>query len=130
MRLTTARATWSLCRGWQSSIAAGKSIPVHCRIAFRPSVSRFVKTDKDIVLDLQPLIDRSYQNGRYWMSVPPQVPGPPLSEEDARMGKGKNGCPVVILLSRHPGRTSADASARHSGFAHAVPRGTAGMAFP
>jgi len=46
------------------------------RVPLRP-------TDPDIPLDLQPLIDRCYQNGRYWLTTPDQVPGPPLPVEDA-----------------------------------------------
>ena len=39
-------------------------------------------TDKDLPLDLQPLIDRCYQTGRYWNDSQGAIPGPPLTPEE------------------------------------------------
>ena len=46
------------------------------RIPLRP-------TDRDIVLDLQPLIDRCYELGRYYKGRFDEIPDPPLSTEEA-----------------------------------------------
>ena len=46
------------------------------RIPLRP-------TDADIPLDLQPLINRCYELGRYWRSKWEEPLAPPLSEDDA-----------------------------------------------
>ena len=40
-------------------------------------------TDKDVILDLQPLIDRSYQTGRYWQTDYTRPLPQPLNEADA-----------------------------------------------
>ena len=40
-------------------------------------------TDPDVVLDLQPLIDRCYEKGRYWTLDYSAELNPPLSSEDA-----------------------------------------------
>ena len=40
-------------------------------------------TDKDVILDLQPLIDRSYQTGRYWQTDYTRPLPQPLSDADA-----------------------------------------------
>lgn len=40
-------------------------------------------TDRDIVLDLQPLIDRCYEVGRYYKGRFDDAPGPPFPPEDA-----------------------------------------------
>lgn len=40
-------------------------------------------TDLDVLLDLQPLIDRVYLTGRYWQISHRDVPAPPLLAEDA-----------------------------------------------
>ena len=45
------------------------------RIPLRP-------TDADVVLDLQPLIDRCYRTGGYWQTDYSLPPEPPLSETD------------------------------------------------
>jgi hypothetical protein len=39
--------------------------------------------DADILLPLQPLVDRCYQMGRYWNADYSQLPGPALDPEDA-----------------------------------------------
>ena len=46
------------------------------RIPLRP-------TDRDIVLDLQPLIDRCYEVGRYYSDQPNEIPGPPFPPDEA-----------------------------------------------
>lgn len=40
------------------------------------------RTDADIVVDLQPLLDRCYEMGGYWQSDYSEDPEPPLAEED------------------------------------------------
>lgn len=45
------------------------------RIPLRPD-------DRDVVLDLQPLIDKAYANGRYWMEDYSERLAPPLSADD------------------------------------------------
>lgn len=40
-------------------------------------------TDADVVLDLQPLIDRCYRTGGYWQTDYSRPPEPPLNEADA-----------------------------------------------
>lgn len=40
-------------------------------------------TDRDIALDLQPLIDRVYELGAYWQTDYTQTPGEPWSPEEA-----------------------------------------------
>lgn len=40
-------------------------------------------TDKDVPLDLQPMIDRVYRTGRYWQNSRRDVPAPALSPDDA-----------------------------------------------
>ena len=46
------------------------------RIPLRP-------TDRDIVLDVQPLIDRCYELGRYYKGRFDEIPDPPLSPKEA-----------------------------------------------
>ncbi len=46
------------------------------RVPLRP-------TDRDIPLDLQPLIDRIYQVGRWWLHDFLKAPEPPVAPEDA-----------------------------------------------
>lgn len=45
------------------------------RVPLRP-------TDPDVPLALQPLIDRCYRSGRYWLTNHSRNPDPPLAEED------------------------------------------------
>lgn len=40
-------------------------------------------TDADVVLDLQPLVDRCYRTGAYWQTDYSRPPAPPLGEADA-----------------------------------------------
>jgi hypothetical protein len=46
------------------------------RIPLRPE-------DSDILLDLQPIVDRCYRMGSYWNSNYAEIPGPPLNADDA-----------------------------------------------
>ncbi|MEA3209951.1 MAG: hypothetical protein QOE70_3008 [Chthoniobacter sp.] len=46
------------------------------RIPLRP-------TDQDLVLDLQPLIDRCYEVGRYYADRSEEIPGPPFAPDEA-----------------------------------------------
>ncbi len=39
-------------------------------------------TDPDVPLALQPLIDRIYETGRYWLENHTRLPAPPVAEED------------------------------------------------
>ncbi len=47
------------------------------RIPLRPS-------DRDVLLHLQPLVDRCFETGRYWKLDHRRDPAPPLSEDDSR----------------------------------------------
>ena len=44
-------------------------------------------TDADVVLDLQPLIDRCYRTGGYWQTDYSLPPEPPLNDADAAWAK-------------------------------------------
>lgn len=35
-------------------------------------------------MDIQPIFDARYRRGRYWLHVPDKIPGPPLSDEEAK----------------------------------------------
>lgn len=40
-------------------------------------------SDRDVPLDLQPLVDRAYQTGRYWQLSHRELPGPALPADEA-----------------------------------------------
>jgi len=52
------------------------------RVPLRPE-------EPDAALDLQPLIDRCYERGRYWMLPYDEVLSPPLAEEDLDWARGR-----------------------------------------
>lgn len=52
------------------------------RIPLRP-------TDQDVILDLQPLIDRCYQTGRYWQTDYTRALPQPLNAEDSAWATGR-----------------------------------------
>jgi hypothetical protein len=84
----------SVVRSWQPFQAEVYRVPLRqrlpaIRIPLRP-------TDADVALDLQPLIDHCYENGRYEWEINYRVdPVPPLQGDDAAWanqllrGKGK-----------------------------------------
>ena len=45
-------------------------------------------TDEDIPLDLQPLVDRCYEAGRYWQASQRPLPPPELSTEEQQWANG------------------------------------------
>lgn len=75
----------SVVRGWRPDLAEVYRVPLRQRlpaiaIPLRPS-------DRDVVLDLQPLLERSYTMGRYGRAINYRVdPDPPLQGDDAVWG--------------------------------------------
>ena len=62
-------------------------LPLQQRLAGVPIPLR--PTDRDIVLDLQPLVDQIYENGRYEFDLNyTEVLNPPLSRDDATWAAG------------------------------------------
>lgn len=68
-------------RPWQPHIAEVYRCPLRERLpAFRVPLR---ESDTDIVLDLQPLVDRVYGTGRYYLSPHDREPYPPFEGEEA-----------------------------------------------
>ncbi len=68
-------------RAWQPHICEVYRCPLLERLpAFRVPLR---ETDADIVLDLQPLVDRCYETGRYYLSPHDREPHPPFQGDEA-----------------------------------------------
>jgi hypothetical protein len=75
--------TYYICcsRAWRPGMREVYRCPLRerlpvIRIPLRP-------TDQDLILDLQPLIDRCYELGRYYTERCEEIPGPPLVPDEA-----------------------------------------------
>jgi len=78
-----AGAAYNICctRAWRPGTRELYKWPLRDRI---PAFSIPLRdTDRDIVLDLQPLVDRCYEVGRYYTGKFDADPEPPFSPEDA-----------------------------------------------
>jgi hypothetical protein len=79
-----AMATYNVCafRGWRWGKVEWYSMPLRQRLpAIRIPLRR---SDPDVVLDIQALVDQAYRNGRYNRTLDySRPPAPPLAEEDA-----------------------------------------------
>jgi hypothetical protein len=70
-----------ISRAWRPQLREVYHCPLRERLpAFRLPLR---ETDADVVLDLQPLIDRCYETGRYYLNPHDVDPSPPFSGEEA-----------------------------------------------
>ncbi|MGC8643364.1 MAG: DUF4058 family protein [Isosphaeraceae bacterium] len=79
------RTPYAACvrRGWKPSPLEFYRIPLRERL---PAIAIPLRqTDTDVALDLQPLIDQAYEDGRYGDDIDyREDPDPPLAPDDAR----------------------------------------------
>jgi hypothetical protein len=69
-------------RGWRPTPLEVHRLPLRERLKAIAIPLR--QTDRDVALDLQPLVDQAYRNGRYELEFDyRQPPDPPLDAEDA-----------------------------------------------
>lgn len=83
------RAPYAACvrRGWKPSPI--EYYPVALRERLPAIAIPLRRTDRDVALDLQPLIDQSYDDGRYGDDINyREAPDPPLAADDARWADG------------------------------------------
>lgn len=69
-----------VCRASNRTARAVYPIPLAHRL---PAIAIPLReTDADVPLDLQPLLDRAYENGRHWQEDFAQPLSPPLTAEE------------------------------------------------